>query len=258
MKFKKYLQKHALAPSTIKVYCRLNRLIPKNCISWLEAEISQRKPLSTLMVKRSVIKFRLMMNGASEEEAINILPKCRGLKSQMRMGLTDRQLKRYEQLCHTIPDPFSTILQLLHLTGFRINEICTLKRKNLVKVDDRLIIEMMGKGGKPRRIPLSKKAQRILKRYLQTYQPKEWIFEGRKNHIKPSSVRNWTLKIQRENPELSKLSPHVLRHTFASNLHQRKVSPITIQMLMGHNDLRTTQRYIHPTIDDLISGIDML
>ena len=77
MTFEKFLKKQALAPSTIKVYCRINRLIPENAIEWFEKEIQQRKPISTLMVRRSIIKFRLMMKGYSEEKAISMLPKTK-------------------------------------------------------------------------------------------------------------------------------------------------------------------------------------
>ena len=259
MKFRTFLQKQALAPSTIDVYCRINRIIPKdNAIEWLEQEIQKRKPISTLMVRRSIIKFRLMQDGYTEEEAVSMLPKTRGTKPKMRDGLTKRQLLRYEEICEIIREPFRTILLLLHLTGFRINEMCTIQMNQIKRAGDRYMIELMGKGGKPRTIPLSTKAQRLLLQYIKTYQPQKWLFQGRKTHIKPKSVRNWTLKIQKDHPELSNLSPHVLRHTFATSLHQNDVSPLTIQMLMGHSDLKTTQRYIHPTMDDLIKGIDRL
>jgi integrase len=258
MTFKKFLKKQGLSPSTVDVYLRINRIIPTKAIKWLQREIEARKPISTLMVRRSVIKFRLMHKGHSESEAMEKLPKIKGIKPKMRNGLSARQLKRYEEICENIKEPFRTILLMLHLTGFRINEICTIQMSQIKQVGNRYMIELVGKGGKPRSIPLNNKAQRLLTRYVKIYQPTKWLFEGRKNHIKPSSVRNWTLKIQRENPELSKLSPHVLRHTFATMLHKKEVSPLTIQMLMGHSDLKTTQRYIHPTIDDLITGIDKL
>ena len=259
MTFRRYLQNQALSPSTIEVYCRIDNIIPKRKrIAWLKKEIQQRKPISTLMVRRSVVKFRLMYEGLSEEQALEKLPKVKGIKPKMRDGLSARQIKTYEEVCDQLREPFRTILLLLHLTGFRINEMCTIRVKDIKRAGDRYMIDLVGKGGKPRTIPLGKKAQRILLRYLKMYQPRKWLFEGRKDHIKPSSVRNWTLKIQKEHPELSNLSPHVLRHTFATQLHKKEVSPLTIQMLMGHSDLKTTQRYIHPTIDDLITGIDKL
>ena len=259
MTFRKFLTNQGLAPSTIDLYCRVDRTIPvKKDIEWLRHQISLRQPISTLMIKRAVIKFRKLMDGYSEEEIKIMLPKCKGFKSQMRSGLTLRQVKRYNFVVQGVPEPFSTILLLLPLTGLRINELCTLQTKNLRRVGDRLMLELIGKGGKPRKLPLSKQAEKVLMRFMRIYTPEKWLFRGRKDFIKPSSVRNWTLKIQRENPELENLSPDVLHHTFATMLHKKNVSPLTIQMLLGHSDLRTTQRYIHPTIDDLIDGIDRL
>ena len=259
MTFRKYLQEQGLSPSTISVYCRIDRNIPKNNpVAWLRKEIAKRQPISTLMVKRSIIKFRLMHKGMKEEKVILSLPKIKGIKPVQREGLSLRQLKRYNIICNDLREPFRTILILLPLTGFRISELCSLKRSMVRQIGKRWGISLIGKGGKPRTIPLNDRAQKILRSYLNTYRPQKWVFEGRKTHIKPSSVRNWTSKISKENPELSKLSPHVLRHTFATSLYKKEVSPMTIQLLMGHSDLRTTQRYIHPTIDDLFSGIDKI
>tara|TARA_R100000406_G_scaffold84880_1_gene68073 strand:- start:3983 stop:4615 length:633 start_codon:yes stop_codon:yes gene_type:complete len=210
------------------------------------------------MIKRSIIKFRLMHKGMSEEKAMAMLPKIKGIKPIQRAGLSNRQLKRYNIICKNLREPFRTILLLLPLTGFRINEICTLQKRNIQRIGDRWVIKLIGKGEKPRTIPLNNAAKTLLERYLKNYQPSKWIFEGRKDHIKPSSVRTWTAKISKDNPELENISPHVLRHTFATSLYKREVSPLTIQMLMGHSDLKTTQRYIHPTIDDLFTGIDKL
>ena len=134
MKYETFLKKNGLAPSTIKLYVRINRTIPKKgAIEWLETQISERRPISTLMVKRSCIKFRIMMKGYSEEEAMNLLPKIKGIKSVQRAGLSGRQLKRYNIVVSKIKEPFRTILLLLPLTGFRINEICTLQKKTLCK-----------------------------------------------------------------------------------------------------------------------------
>ena len=127
-----------------------------------------------------------------------------------------------------------------------------------MQVEDRWVVKIVGKGEKPRTIPLGSKAQKLLQHFIKTYQPSKWIFEGRKDYIKPTSVRAWTSRIGKNNPELQGISPHVLRHTFATILYKKDVSPLTIQMLMGHNDLKTTQRYIHPTLDDLFKGIDTI
>ena len=135
MSFRQFLKKQALSPSTIDVYCRINRLIPNDDIKWLEREIQARKPISTLMVRRSVVKFRLMKKGYSEEQAIKMLPKTKGIKPKMRDGLSKRQLKRYTEICDEIKEPFRTILLLLYLTGFRINEMCTIQMSQIKQVE---------------------------------------------------------------------------------------------------------------------------
>ena len=60
------------------------------------------------------------------------------------------------------------------------------------------------------------------------------------------------------NDELKGVSPHVLRHTFATRAYKNGIDLKTLQMLLGHSDLKTTSRYIHPSVEDLIKGIDKL
>jgi integrase/recombinase XerD len=54
------------------------------------------------------------------------------------------------------------------------------------------------------------------------------------------------------------LSPHILRHTFATMAIRRGVDLKTLQVLLGHENIATTQRYLHPTVDDLGAAVDKL
>tara|TARA_R110002012_G_scaffold303707_4_gene505693 strand:- start:353 stop:1156 length:804 start_codon:yes stop_codon:yes gene_type:complete len=262
IKLNRFLGRRGLLPSTISVYLRgVSADAIKNPVTWLEEEISQIQPLNTLLVKRSIAKAILMgIKGHSEEEVLAILPKIRGIKAKVRDGLTDKQLETYHQHANAKHEPVRTILLLLPQTGMRISPLCSLKYTNIEKVGNRTIFRILGKGGKHRVIPLNAQAVKYLNQYLDLYSnPKAtYLFSGRKDFIRPDTIRKHTQRIARDVPSLQNLSPHTLRHTYATKAYKAGVDLKTLQMLLGHSDLQTTSRYIHPTIDDLFAGVDKL
>jgi site-specific recombinase XerD len=86
-----------------------------------------------------------------------------------------------------------------------------------------------------------------------------YIFENNKgSHITPAAVRKHCRKLANDNPMLSGLSPHILRHTFATRANRAGVDLKALQALLGHSQITTTSRYLHPTADDLVAAIDKL
>ena len=261
-RLKRFLKKRGLMESTVDVYLRgVTSEALKHPIDWLETEISLHQPLNTLLVKRGIAKAILMgIKGLSEEDALKKLPKVRGIKSKIRDGLSESQLETYRLHVDAKHEPIRTILLLLPETGMRISPICSLQYDQIQQVGERTIFKILGKGGKYRVVPLNSTAYRHLKNYLDMY-PKggsNFIFKGRKDHIRPDTVRKHTQRLSKQISALQNLSPHTLRHTYATRAYKAGVDLKTLQMLLGHSDLQTTSRYIHPTIDDLFVGVDKL
>ena len=76
--------------------------------------------------------------------------------------------------------------------------------------------------------------------------------------IGPHGVRKYTRKIAADYPSLSGLSPHVLRHTFATMALRNGMDLARLQTILGHESIETTRRYLHPTVGDLQDAMDKM
>jgi integrase/recombinase XerD len=146
------------------------------------------------------------------------------------------------------------LLETLYATGLRVSELISLPR-GVLTADDR-VLTVKGKGGRERLVPLNDAARSALTAHLEALRedeakrraPSPWLF--------PSSGGQEHLTRQRFGQELkalaiasdiepARVSPHVLRHAFASHLLERGADLRTVQQLLGHADISTTQIYTH-------------
>jgi integrase/recombinase XerD len=146
------------------------------------------------------------------------------------------------------------LLELLYGTGLRVSELVSLPRSALQ--GDRLMLTVKGKGGRERVVPLNSKALEALDRYVKAIQPNEaesrtvpkWLFPswGEGGHFtRQKFARDLKTLGARIGIDEERLSPHVLRHAFASHLLDRGVDLRVLQTLLGHADISTTQIYTH-------------
>ncbi|MBA3512442.1 tyrosine recombinase [Sphingomonas sp.] len=137
------------------------------------------------------------------------------------------------------------LLELLYGSGLRASELVTLGRGSLRKGQPFVILR--GKGSKERLVPISSRAEAAVERWLQ-FVPNDslWLFPSGKRHL--SRVR--LFQIVREIASLAgispeRVSPHVLRHAFATHLLSGGADLRVLQSLLGHADIATTQIYTH-------------
>jgi integrase/recombinase XerC len=157
------------------------------------------------------------------------------------------------------------ILEMLYSSGLRVSEIVSLDLED-INVRDGLI-KVKGKGRKERIVPVGKKALDALKLYLverRLLRKKKGIeetdtalFLNRKGkRLTDRQVRRIVVKYARIYGIKGQVSPHVLRHTFATHLLIGGADLRVIQELLGHSSLSTTQRYTHLDIGHLIDVYD--
>jgi integrase/recombinase XerD len=151
------------------------------------------------------------------------------------------------------------VVELLYATGLRISELVTLPVSAGRRNPRYLVIA--GKGGKERIVPLSEPARSGLGKYLECREhflpgarPSRWLFpsRGRLGHLTRQRTGQMLKELAAKAgiaPE--KLSPHVLRHAFASHLLDHGADLRSVQQMLGHADISTTQIYTHVLSDRL-------
>jgi integrase/recombinase XerD len=144
------------------------------------------------------------------------------------------------------------LLEVLYATGLRISELIQLPA-SAATLDDRMLI-IRGKGGKERLVPLNKAAKAVMGEYLDLRTQvgraarSEWLFPsfGESGHLtRQHAARELKRLAAAAGLKPERVSPHVLRHAFASHLLHNGADLRVVQTLLGHADISTTQIYTH-------------
>jgi integrase/recombinase XerD len=144
------------------------------------------------------------------------------------------------------------LVEVLYATGLRASELCHLRVVDLRT--DQGFLQCLGKGSKQRIVPLGDAATAAVRAYLSggrtvllRGRQSPWLFVNARGGLRLSRVGCWKiLKAQGRRAGIrAHLSPHVLRHSFATHLLERGADLRAIQAMLGHADLTTTQIYTH-------------
>ncbi|MBK5196961.1 MAG: site-specific tyrosine recombinase XerD [Methyloceanibacter sp.] len=145
------------------------------------------------------------------------------------------------------------LLETLYATGLRVSELISLPR-GVLTADD-LVLTVKGKGGRERLVPLNEAARKALAAHLAAVgedeakgkSPSPWLFPsaGGQHLTRQRLGQELKALALASGIEPSRVSPHVLRHAFASHLLERGADLRTVQQLLGHADISTTQIYTH-------------
>jgi site-specific recombinase XerD len=220
-----------------------DQLGPEHVRTWLLYLLNERKlAWGTIQGARSALKFlytRTLKQTWFDQEVI---------KPKVRRKLPTVWSR--EEVCALLDAVTNTkhraLLAVYYSAGLRCQEALDLK---VTDIDSkRMIIHIReGKGKFPRQVMLSPKLLELLRLYWQSRKPKDWLFPGKRSGqpLKANAVRVACQKLRRQLGIRKPLSPHVLRHSFASHLLDAGTDLRSIQLLLGHRDLETTSRYLH-------------
>ncbi len=234
---------------------RVEELERADLRSWI-ADLS-REGLAPASVSRAVSAARglfrfLMLDGHIKKHPAEDLNTPQ-LNAHLPRFLSEAEMERLL----AVPD-ISTdegvrdraMLELLYAAGLRVSELVGLKRADL-NLDAGLVV-CHGKGSKERRVPIGKSATHWLQRYTPVRARSDkahsqYLFV---NSLGAGLSRNtvWAMiKRYAAQAGLARVSPHTLRHSFATHLLQRGADSRSVQALLGHSDISTTQIYTHIT-----------
>jgi integrase/recombinase XerD len=261
-----------MSPNTVSSYARdLQALLSFAGDAGTSVEALQRRDLEAFA-------RRLMTNGLAPRSVARAIACIRGLyrfllvekkiaadpSEDLRAPRAWPALPKYLDLAEVdrlLAQPDTTVprgirdkalIELLYATGLRVTELLSLKAADINLQAGYLTC--IGKGDKQRIVPLGESAADWVRRYVADARPQllkgrksNWLFVNAKGGTQLSRVGFWkVLKEYGIKAGVSRdLSPHVLRHSFATHLLERGADLRAIQMMLGHADLSTTQIYTH-------------
>jgi integrase/recombinase XerD len=225
------------------------------------APASRARRLSAL---RQLFKFLAAEGVIAEDPAHGFAgpKKARALPKTLSVAEVDRLIEAARHRTesskgreHVRALRLHALIETLYATGLRVSELVTLPRS--VLTGDGRVFTVKGKGGRERIVPLTPAARTALDRYLSVGLDADglapmvrtkWLFasRGAQGHITRQRLGQDLKELAEEaglDPE--RVSPHVLRHAFASHLLDRGADLRSVQQLLGHADISTTQIYTH-------------
>ena len=226
---------HAARQDTIAAYLRS-----------LESDgLAARSAARRLSCLRQFHKF-LLREGVRADDPTRLLDAPR-LPSTLPKFLSEPEVDALLAAAAALPPPRGLLanagLEILYATGLRVSELLSLPRLAFQGRAEILIIR--GKGGRERMVPLSE-AARAAVAALPTNG--RWLIPGR-NPARPLTRQGFDLLLRdaaiAAGLDPGRLSPHVLRHSFASHMLARGADLRSLQLLLGHADIATTQIYTH-------------
>jgi integrase/recombinase XerD len=220
-------------------------------------QLDSRTVARAMASMRNLFRFALIEDIISVDPMLNLeSPKYRkSLPTFLRMDEIDRLLAQPdESTLHGIRD--RAMIEMLYSTGLRVSELVTLKVSDL---DTRMgCLRCVGKGDKERLVPVGRQALAAVQKYLEQSRPllvrgarakgkaEPYLFLNRSGG-KLSRISIWRILSDygRRAGIHMQLSPHKLRHSFATHLLERGADLRSVQMMLGHADISTTQIYTH-------------
>jgi len=218
-------------------------------------KLESRTVARNLVTMRNFFRFTLVQELRTEDPTLNLeSPKIRrSLPGYLRLEEVEKLLAQPDE-----KQPAGlrdrAMLEVLYSTGLRVSELVGLRVMDMDRAAG--CVRCIGKGDKERIVPIGKKAIALVERYLRDARPKLLGKESKANVSSLflnrrggplSRVGVWKIlsAYGRQAGMRTGLTPHMLRHSFATHLLERGADLRSVQLMLGHSDISTTQIYTH-------------
>lgn len=259
------LTRRAYSPRTLKTYVECVSLFARHFnaspdslgpdqirayqLHLLDRGLSRSRLKQTACALRFFYRFVLLRPWA-QSLAETFIPFPR---SQLKRPvlLTKEELRSF---LNAIPSlKYRAALMTAYAGGLRLSEVLHLRVQDIDSKNKRLFIHQ-GKGRVDRVVMLSEKLLVVLRAYWKIFRPSFFLFPGRAPEIplSPPTLQK-ACRAAASRAGLARVTPHCLRHAFATHLLENGVSLSVIQNLLGHRSISTTARYVHLSLDHLRS-----
>ncbi len=220
-----------------------------------EAQLTPRTSARKLSALRQCFRYLLSEGKRSDDPSAVIDSPHQGRR--LPKVMSEAEVERLLAAAHGWPGPegrrLTALVEILYASGLRVSELVGLTLRTFNR--DRESLMVRGKGGKERIVPLGGPARQALADYLGVRdhflpggRPSPWLFPSTAagGHLTRRRVGQLLKDLAgRAGIDPSKVSPHVLRHAFASHLLDHGADLRAVQVMLGHADISTTQIYTH-------------
>ena len=245
-------RKYSLKTRNMYVYynrllCRSIQKIPEyikqNDITWFLAQMEKTKNYSASSINMAISAIKFFFKYVMKSGIVNDQKRPDNNKS-LPMILSKEEITKILSLEKN--PKHRLLLMLVYSSGLRVSEAVALKKEH-IDLSRQVIYINLGKGRKNRYTMLSERASDFIKEYYEFYGIEKWIFPGQKlnDHLSIRSAQYIFNKAVLRAGIEKNVSIHGLRHTFATHLLESGTDIRYIQSLLGHANLRTTERYTH-------------
>ncbi len=230
-------------------------------IGWLYGKKNSKKSISRKLASiRTFFEF-FMREGVIRKNSAKLVPTPKGEKKLPAFLTVDEAFKLIEaaEIKGVLGLRDRAILELLYSSGIRVSELVGINLSNVNLATS--LVKVLGKGNKERIVPLGSKAQEAIRQFMEKryeLHPKgDFLFvNSRGGRLTSRSVGRIVKKYSIISGIPKNVSPHVLRHTFATHLLGSGADLRAIQEMLGHSNLSTTQRYTHTSIEKIMEIYD--
>ena len=273
-RYKNYLSILDIAQNTRKSYMRDILLFKKWCeqssgeeititafnpfeIKQYRSYLLNIKKYEASTINRKMISIRNFCQWAVNEGLINKDPtadikEIKDIKRELAPpALTKKEVFKLRRSLHRYGEKRDiALIELMLNTGPRVSEVSELKEEDIEISERKGILRVIGKGSKPREIPINSETRKYLWDYLEVKPNSPYLFVSQRGRNMSRSTIFRTVKKYANLAGIEKpVHPHTLRHTFAQTLIDNGTDLFNVQYLLGHEDISTTQRYHRPKIE---------
>lgn len=238
----------------------IKAIAEKNIIGFITA--LRAKKVGSRSISRALVSVRMLFRFLVREHVLDDDPT--GRIEFPKLGVRLPKVLNLEQVDLLLAEPHSdsnieirdfAMIQLMYATGMRVSELCGLKINWLCL--DSGYIKVFGKGSKERIIPMGMVAQKAVQKYINEVRTEknfesEFLFVGNDGKTLSRQAFWGRIKLYAKQAGIKiNVTPHMLRHSFATHLLERGADLRSVQTMLGHADVATTQIYTHVSIGHL-------
>ena len=217
-------------------------------------KLSSLRSFYNFLVKNGIIEYNYFVNVNNPKKGLN-LPKFineKDITNIFNVCMSDDPILERDRL----------IIEILYSTGIRVSELINIKLSDINFYNNE--IKILGKGSKERIVIFNETCREALDKFINDGRKKiykkdsEYLFIGKNNgHISSKYVRDIINKIKVKAGVDGKISPHVFRHTFATDMLNNGADLVSVKDLLGHESLNTTSIYTHVTNEQIKKVYEM-